>query len=60
VIEDTRNGLLAAKAAGMHCVVTTNAYTENEDFTGADLVVPDLGDPPDVRVTLEDLRRIAG
>jgi HAD superfamily hydrolase (TIGR01509 family) len=60
VIEDTRNGLLAAKAAGMHCVVTTNGYTENEDFAEADLVVPDLGDPPEVRVTLEDLRRIAG
>lgn len=24
VIEDSQNGLLAAKAAGMHCIVTTS------------------------------------
>lgn len=58
VIEDSRNGLLAAKAAGMHCIITTNGYTENEDFSGAGLVVPELGDPPDVKVTLADLRSL--
>ena len=58
VIEDSRNGLLAAKAAGMHCVITTNGYTEREDFTEADGVFPELGDPPSVRVTLQDLKRI--
>lgn len=52
VIEDSRNGLLAAKAAGMFCVVTTNGYTEDEDFSTADLVVSELGDPPNVQVTL--------
>jgi HAD superfamily hydrolase (TIGR01509 family) len=55
VVEDSRNGLLAAKAAGMHCVVTTNGYTENEDFSEADLVVPELGDPPNVNVTISDI-----
>jgi HAD superfamily hydrolase (TIGR01509 family) len=55
VIEDTRIGLLAAKAAGMHCVVTTNGYSEDEDFTEADLVVSELGDPPNVQVTLETI-----
>lgn len=45
VIEDSRNGLLAAAAAGMTCVVTTNALTEREDFTEAALVVDSLGDP---------------
>ncbi len=59
VVEDSRNGLLAAKAAGMWCVVTTNGYTENEDFTGADMVVPELGDPPNVRVSLSDLKNMA-
>ena len=34
VVEDNRNGLLAAKGAGMHCVVTTNGYTQDEDFCG--------------------------
>lgn len=58
VIEDNRNGLLAAKGAGMYCVVTTNGYTEDEDFAEADLVVPELGDPPSVRVDLAAIRGI--
>jgi len=60
VIEDSRNGLLAAKAAGAHCVVTTNGYTEGEDFTTADLIVPELGDRPNVNVTLKTIREMAG
>jgi HAD superfamily hydrolase (TIGR01509 family) len=55
VIEDTRIGLLAAKAAGIHCVITTNGYTKDEDFTEADLVVSELGDPPNVQVTVETI-----
>lgn len=45
VVEDSRNGLLAATAAGMACVVTTNGLTEREDFAEAALVVDSLGDP---------------
>ena len=45
VIEDSRNGLLAAKAAGMNVVVTTNHYTEKEDLKEADIIVTCLGDP---------------
>jgi HAD superfamily hydrolase (TIGR01509 family) len=45
VIEDSRNGVLAAKAAGMHIVATTNVYTEKEDLSDADLIVTCLGDP---------------
>ena len=58
VIEDNRNGLLSAKAAGMYCVITTNGYTKDEDFTEADLVVSELGDTPKVQVTLENIRNI--
>jgi HAD superfamily hydrolase (TIGR01509 family) len=58
VIEDSQNGLLAAKAAGAYCVVTTNGYTLNEDFARADVVVPELGDPPQVNVTLETLKQM--
>jgi len=58
VVEDNRNGLLAAKGAGMHCIVTTNGYTEDEDFSEADLVIPELGDPPSVRVNLQKIRTI--
>lgn len=45
VIEDSRNGLLAADAANMACVITVNALTAKEDFSEAALVVDSLGDP---------------
>jgi len=45
VIEDSRNGLLAANAAGLRCVMTVNGYTEEEDNSEAILVVSSLGDP---------------
>ncbi len=42
VIEDSNNGLRAAKAAGMHCIVTKSTYTLDEDFSLADQVVNHL------------------
>ena len=45
VIEDSRNGVLAAKAAGIYVVATTNFYTERENLREADLIVTSLGDP---------------
>jgi HAD superfamily hydrolase (TIGR01509 family) len=45
VIEDSRNGLLAADAAGIRCVVTVSGYTADEDMSEAVLVVSSLGDP---------------
>jgi dihydroxyacetone kinase phosphoprotein-dependent L subunit len=45
VIEDSRNGLLAAAGAGLACVVTVNDFTRDEDFSEAALVVSALGDP---------------
>jgi HAD superfamily hydrolase (TIGR01509 family) len=45
VIEDSRNGVLAGKAAGMHIVATTNVYTEKENLDDADIIVTCLGDP---------------
>jgi HAD superfamily hydrolase (TIGR01509 family) len=59
VIEDSRNGLLSAIGAGMPCLITTSTYTKDEDFHEAGRVVPELGDPPKVLVTLKDLRSIA-
>jgi HAD superfamily hydrolase (TIGR01509 family) len=59
VIEDSRNGLLAAVGAGMPCLITTSTYTTEEDFREAVRVVPELGDPPNTLVTLEDLQAIA-
>jgi HAD superfamily hydrolase (TIGR01509 family) len=51
VVEDSRNGLLAAKGAGFKCLVTKSSYTPDEDFTEADKVVEELGD----RVTVKEL-----
>jgi HAD superfamily hydrolase (TIGR01509 family) len=45
VIEDSRNGLVAATSAGLRCIVTVNGYTEDEDASEAVLVVTSLGDP---------------
>ena len=59
VIEDSRNGLLAAHGAGMPCLITTSTYTTNENFDHAVKVVPELGDPPNVLVTLADLKALA-
>jgi beta-phosphoglucomutase-like phosphatase (HAD superfamily) len=52
VVEDSRNGLLAAAGAGLACLVTVNGYTRGEDFAEAVLVVSELGDPgrPPVQV----------
>jgi len=58
VVEDSRNGLLAAHAAGMNCVITRNGYSAAEDFNEADAVFDELGAPPDDVVSLDDLRRI--
>jgi len=45
VVEDSRNGLLAAVGAGLRCLMTVNGYTQEEDNTEATLVVTSLGDP---------------
>jgi len=59
VIEDSRNGLLAAKAAGMVCVITTSSYTTEEDFNEADAVFDELGEDPQTGVTLAQLKATA-
>ncbi len=41
-LEDSRNGVLAAKAAGMYCVAIPNQVTSTLDFTAADLVLETL------------------
>ena len=41
-IEDSPNGVLAAKAAGMFCVAVPNTITAGQDLSRADLVLPSL------------------
>ncbi|HST64200.1 MAG TPA: HAD-IA family hydrolase [Mycobacteriales bacterium] len=45
VVEDSRNGYLAATGARLPALITVNDYTRDEDFSGAALVVTSLGDP---------------
>jgi beta-phosphoglucomutase-like phosphatase (HAD superfamily) len=55
VIEDSRIGLAAGKAAGMRVVVTESYYTKGEDFSIADAVFDCIGDSGDERFVLSDL-----
>ncbi|RFA09077.1 haloacid dehalogenase [Subtercola boreus] len=57
VIEDSANGLAAARAAGLTTIVTVSSFTADEDFSGASLVVSSLGDPsPGEQLTILDAR----
>ena len=58
VVEDSNNGLRAAKSANMNCIVTISSYTADENFKLADRVVQELGDLPNRVVTLADLRSL--
>jgi HAD superfamily hydrolase (TIGR01509 family) len=52
VIEDSRVGLESALNAGMTCVIITNRYTKDQDFTGA-LKVVESADQLDVDAILQ-------
>jgi HAD superfamily hydrolase (TIGR01509 family) len=59
IVEDSHIGLGAAMAAGISCIVTKSSYTAGEDFTGADMIVEELGDDPESGgVTLETLESL--
>ncbi|MDQ1519987.1 MAG: hypothetical protein QOI55_1060 [Actinomycetota bacterium] len=45
-VEDSPNGIAAAKAAGMWCIAVPNAITAALDFSAADLVVRSLAEVP--------------
>jgi HAD superfamily hydrolase (TIGR01509 family) len=45
VVEDSGEGLEAARAAGLRCVVVVNGYTADHDLDGADLVLDGFGEP---------------
>jgi HAD superfamily hydrolase (TIGR01509 family) len=44
VLEDSRTGVEAARAAKMKVIAIPNRYTEEQDFSNADMVVPSLRD----------------
>lgn len=43
--EDSENGIRSSLGADLKTLITTNAYTEDHDFTGAALVVDQFGEP---------------
>ena len=45
VIEDSKNGVLAAKSAGMTCIGYLNIGSGNQDLTEADIITDSLLDP---------------
>ena len=57
--EDTRNGLLAARGAGLRCIVSPTEFSSTEDFSGAIVRLVDLDHHPtrlgDI-VSLADVR----
>jgi len=55
IIEDSHIGVGAAVAADISCLVTKSSYTAGEDFTGAKVIVEELGDDANTGVTLDTL-----
>lgn len=55
VVEDTHIGKEAALAAGIKCIVTKSSYSADEDFTGASMIVDELGEDIESGVTIETL-----
>lgn len=44
-IEDSENGLRSALAANLSTLITVSGYTHLQDFSGAQAVISDLGEP---------------
>ena len=55
-VEDSPNGVAAAKAAGLFCVAVPNQLTSQLDLSAADVVVPSLAELP----LTELAQRLAG
>jgi HAD superfamily hydrolase (TIGR01509 family) len=72
VVEDSGIGVQASTGAGLTTIVTVSSFTTGDDFTGAALVLSDLGEPgqpntviaapagvrPDGMVTVHTLERL--
>lgn len=59
VIEDSENGLIAGKEAGLKVLVTINEYTKNENLKCADAVVSSLGDENEKTLVLAGNLKLA-
>ncbi len=52
--EDSENGCLSARAAALPVIITVTAYTQDEPFIGADLVLDKFGDENDAANVISD------
>jgi len=43
--EDSRNGILSSQDAGLTTLITINGYTQDDDFSGAAIVLNIMGEP---------------
>ena len=43
--EDSRNGILSSQDADLTTIITINGYTQHDDFSGAALVLDNMGEP---------------
>jgi HAD superfamily hydrolase (TIGR01509 family) len=57
--EDSTNGLLSAKAAGLYTIATPTQWTREQAFERADLLLPSLGDP-ELPLEPDDTIRLGG
>ena len=51
--EDSVNGIKSAQGANLKTIITVNGYTENDDFSGAALVLDNLGEPENPCKTIQ-------
>ena len=59
-VEDSENGLQAARSAGLTTLITVNHYTRQQDFTEAAAVLSDLGEPEQGFTAISNLPATVG
>jgi HAD superfamily hydrolase (TIGR01509 family) len=52
--EDSENGCLSARDASLPVIITVTAYTRDEPFIGADLVLDQFGEENDAATVIDD------
>lgn len=57
-VEDSANGLRAAQAAGLACVIVASDYSREQDFGDADRVLDGFGDSASPASVLADPHRV--
>jgi len=59
-LEDSRNGLRAAHAAGLRCVVSPSVHTAGDDLSGADVLVRGFDEVASVEALVQALAHTGG